>query len=233
MKGSIYLIPVTLGEGDFRNVLTDHSVKIALSLRHFVVEDLRSARRFLRMLDKSFPIDESIFFELNEHTADEEAASFIKPAEEGRSMGLLSEAGLPGIADPGMLLTRTAHSKGIRVIPLSGPSSVMLALAASGLNGQCFTFHGYLPSKAAQRESRIREVDSSARSGYSQIFIETPYRAHAMAESLLKICRPDTMLCIACDITLESESIQTMTISGWRKHLPEIDGRLVVFILGK
>jgi 16S rRNA (cytidine1402-2'-O)-methyltransferase len=232
MAGSIYLIPVTLGSSEFRNVITEYAIEITRSLRFFVVEDIRSARRFLRMIDKTFPIDESVFFELNEHSNEKEISDFIQPVLNGNSIGLMSEAGLPGIADPGMLFTRLAHTMKIKVIPLSGPSSILLALIASGLNGQNFTFHGYLPQKPPERAARLKEIEKKILSGETQIFMETPYRAQKMTDTVLSTCRPETMLCIACDITLSSEKIQTMRISEWRKRPPEIDGRLVVFILG-
>jgi 16S rRNA (cytidine1402-2'-O)-methyltransferase len=232
MQGSIYLIPVTLGSADYRSVIPDHVTELARSLRYFIVEETRSARRFLRLIDRSFPIDESQFFELNEHTKVTGIESFLEPALNGHDMGLMSEAGLPGIADPGMHIVRLAHQKGLRVIPLAGPSSIILALISSGLNGQKFVFHGYLPQKQDERSSRIREIEKRALGGESQIFMETPYRAAKMTDTLLLVCRPETLLCVACDITLETESIKTMRVSDWKKMPPSTDGRLVVFILG-
>jgi 16S rRNA (cytidine1402-2'-O)-methyltransferase len=232
MAGSIYLIPVTLGNNEFSNVITDYVVEITRSLRYFVVEDLRSARRFLRLIDKTFPIDDSVFFELNEHTSEDEIAGFVDPALKGSNIGLMSEAGLPGIADPGMLLVRMAHSIDIRVIPLAGPSSILLALIASGLNGQNFVFHGYLPQKSEERSVRLKDIEKRIHSDETQIFMETPYRAQKMADTILSVCKPDTMLCIASDITLPSENIKTMPVADWRRKYPEIDGHLVVFLLG-
>jgi 16S rRNA (cytidine1402-2'-O)-methyltransferase len=232
MAGSIYLIPVTLGNNEYTNVITGYVTGIASSLRHFVVEDLRSARRFLRLIDKSFPIDDSVFFVLNEHTTEDEIFDFIAPAISGFNIGLMSEAGLPGIADPGMLFVRMAHSKDIRVIPLAGPSSILLALISSGLNGQNFVFHGYLPQKPEERSVKLREIEKRIPGNETQIFMETPYRAQKMADTILSVCKPETMLCIACDITLQSENIKTMRIADWRKKHPSIDGRLVVFLLG-
>ncbi len=232
MPGSIYLIPVTLGSNEYNTVLTGYVTEIARSLRHFVVEDLRSARRFLRLIDKTFPIDESSFFELNEHTSQDEISDFIAPALEGFNMGLMSEAGLPGIADPGKLLVRRAHSMNVRVIPLSGPSSLLLALIASGLNGQNFVFHGYLPQKPDERSAKLKEIERRIAGEETQIFIETPYRAQKMADAILTVCKPGTLLCIACDITLQTEDIKTMRIADWRRLHPSIDGRLVVFLLG-
>lgn len=232
MAGSIYLIPVTLGNSEFSNVITGYVTEIARSLRFYIVEDIRSSRRFLRMIDKTFPIDDTVFFELNEHTPEKDIINFLRPVAEGNNMGLMSEAGLPGIADPGMLLVRLAHASKIRVVPLSGPSSIVLSLIASGLNGQNFTFHGYLPQKPDERAARLKEIERKIHHGESQIFIETPYRAQKMVISIIASCKPETMLCIACDITLPSENIVTMKIADWKKAVPELDGRLVVFILG-
>lgn len=232
MAGSIYLIPVTLGGSDFDRVIPGFVTEIAKSLRYFVVEDLRSARRFLRMIDKAFPIDETVFYELNEHIQVKEIAGFIAPALQGHNMGIMSEAGLPGIADPGMHFVRMAHLMNIRVIPMAGPSSILLALVASGLNGQNFTFHGYLPRKPFERIAKLKEIEKKVHHDGAQIFMETPYRAQKMAETVLASCRPETLLCIACDITLPSEEIRTMKISAWKENPPELEGRLVVFLLG-
>jgi 16S rRNA (cytidine1402-2'-O)-methyltransferase len=231
VKGSIYLIPVTLGGDDFSKVIPEKVISLTKELRYFIVEDIRSARRFLRLIDRQFPIDDSVFFELNEHTADSDISHYLDPVINGSNCGIMSEAGLPGIADPGARIVALAHKKKIKVIPLSGPSSIILALISSGLNGQQFTFNGYLPVKPSERASRIRDLEKKASEGYAQIFMETPYRALKMMEALTTTCRNDTMLCVASDITLASESIRTMTISEWRRSLPELNGRLVIFIL--
>ncbi|MBW6500565.1 MAG: SAM-dependent methyltransferase [Bacteroidales bacterium] len=229
--GSVYLIPVTLGGNDYLKVIPEKVLKLTSSLRYFVVEDLRSARRYLRLIDKHFPIDECEFFELNEHTPLSEAEHFLDPVLGGHDLGLMSEAGLPGIADPGALIVALAHRNKISVKPLSGPSSIILALISSGLNGQNFTFNGYLPVKPAARSSRLRELMKRGKEGYAQIFMETPYRNQQMLESVLSTCDPGTMLCIAADITLPSESVRTMRIADWRKNPPDLKGRLVIFIL--
>ncbi|HVN59470.1 MAG TPA: SAM-dependent methyltransferase [Bacteroidales bacterium] len=233
MAGTLYLIPVTLGNPDFGRSIPVYVTDIARSLRFFVVEDTRSARRFLRLIDKNFPIDETDFRELNEHSSPVDTASLITPLLEGHDMGLMSEAGLPCIADPGSLLVRQAHRSGIKVVPLPGPSSILLSVIASGLNGQNFVFHGYLPQKANERLERIKEIEKKALTGQSQVFMETPYRAAKMMETLLSGCRPDTSLCVAINITLETEEISTMKISEWRKQPPDLDGKLVVFVLGQ
>jgi 16S rRNA (cytidine1402-2'-O)-methyltransferase len=231
LKGSIYLLPVTLGGHDFSQVIPDKVLEITRKLRLFIVEDIRSARRYLRLIDKKFPIDDTTFLELNEHTADSELSFLLEPVLKGSDCGLMSEAGLPGIADPGARIVAMAHRKKIPVIPMSGPSSIILALISSGFNGQQFTFHGYLPVKPAERAARVRELEKKAGEGYTQIFMETPYRAQKMAEALISTCRNDTLLCIASDITLETESIKTGRIEEWRKSPPKLAGRLVIFLI--
>jgi len=232
MAGRLYLIPVTLGGDKYNQVIPDYVTGLTKSLRHFAVEELRSARRYLRMIDKTFPIDSAEFFVLNEHTADKEIEEFMRPLFEGMDMGILSEAGLPGIADPGSRLVRIAHRNNIRVISLSGPSSIILGLISSGFNGQNFTFNGYLPVKPEERNKKIKELEKRALNGETQIFMETPYRAQKMMLSLLSICQPETMVCIAADISLPSEEIKTMKITEWKKNPPVLDDRLVIFIIG-
>jgi Predicted methyltransferases len=231
VSGKIYLIPVTLGGDDYNDVIPPKAISITRGIRYFVVEEIRSARRYLRLIDKAFPIEEAHFEVLNEHTGSTDISHFLKPCSEGFDLGLMSEAGLPGIADPGARLIRIAHRIGIKVIPLSGPSSIIMALTSSGLNGQNFTFNGYLPVKQAERESKLKELERKTHDGSSQIFIETPYRNQKMLESILEICNKECMLCIAADISLPSESVQTKSISDWRKQIPDLKNRLVVFIL--
>jgi len=231
VNGRIYLIPVTLGGDDFLAVIPERVISLTRQLRFFIVEDLRSARRFLRLIDKEFPIDEAVFFELNEHTDDSDIAHFLDPALKGSDIGVLSEAGLPGIADPGAEIVRIAHKKKISVTPLSGPSSILLALISSGLNGQNFTFNGYLPVKPDERSSKLRELEKKAHDGFTQIFMETPYRNQRMLDSIINTCHNETMLCIAIDITLPTESIRTMKVSEWKKDQPSIDDKLVVFVM--
>jgi 16S rRNA (cytidine1402-2'-O)-methyltransferase len=231
VNGSIYLIPVTLGGEDFQKVIPEKVLNITRSLRYFIVEDIRSARRFLRLIDKEFPINETVFFELNEHTGENEIALYLEPVLSGHDIGIMSEAGLPGIADPGALIVALAHMKKITVTPLSGPSSIILALIASGLNGQNFTFNGYLPVKPEERSAKIKELEKKANNGFAQIFMETPYRNQKMVESIIGSCKSDTKLCIATDITLASESIKTMRISEWKKATPSLSDKLAIFIL--
>jgi 16S rRNA (cytidine1402-2'-O)-methyltransferase len=231
VAGMIYLIPVTLGGEDLLSVIPEKVIVLTASLRHFIVEDLRSARRYLRLIDKSFPINDTVFYELNEHTSDNEITHYLDPVSKGLNMGIMSEAGLPGIADPGSKIILLAHEKNITVTPLSGPSSIILALIASGLNGQNFSFNGYLPIKHEERASRLRELERSASKGYAQIFMETPYRSQSMLESIVEACHNETKLCIAADITLTTEWIRTMKISEWKRNMPVIDHKLVIFVL--
>jgi 16S rRNA (cytidine1402-2'-O)-methyltransferase len=231
VNGRIYLIPVTLGGDDFLKVIPEKVISLTRQLRYFIVEDIRSARKFLRLIDKEFPINDSVFYELNEHTGESDIAHYLDPVSNGSDIGVLSEAGLPGIADPGAKIIALAHQKRIMVTPLSGPSSILLALISSGLNGQNFTFNGYLPVKPAERSAKIRELEKKAGEGFAQIFMETPYRNQKMLESLVTTCHKDTLLCIAADITLPTESIRTMRISEWKRDLPLLNDKLVVFVM--
>lgn len=231
MTGRIYLIPVTLGGDDFSKVIPERVISLTRLLRFFIVEDVRSARRFLRLIDKEFPINDTVFFELNEHTRDSEIAQYLDPVLKGSDMGIMSEAGMPGIADPGARIVALAHQKKITVTPLSGPSSILLALISSGLNGQNFTFNGYLPVKPAEKAARLKDLEKKSREGYAQIFMETPYRNQKMFESIISSCDNNTMLCIAADITLSSESIRTMKISEWKRNIPALNDKLVIFVL--
>jgi 16S rRNA (cytidine1402-2'-O)-methyltransferase len=171
------------------------------------------------------------FYELNEHTDESDTEHYLDPVLNGSDIGIISEAGLPGIADPGARIIALAHRKKITVTPLSGPSSILLALISSGLNGQNFTFNGYLPVKPAERSAKLRELEKKAGEGFTQIFMETPYRNQKMLESITMTCRNDTMLCIAADITLPTEFIRTMKISEWKRDLPIIEDKLVVFVM--
>ncbi len=232
-KGKLYLIPTLLGETDPRSSLPESVIALIQSLDEFVVEEVRTARRFLATLKMKRPIQELKFHELNEHTKSSEVPAFLKSALEGEDIGLLSEAGCPCVADPGALLVRAAHDKGITVVPLVGPSSLMLALMASGLNGQNFAFVGYLPKIQEERIRAIVELERLARTkNQTQLFIETPYRNNHMLEDILKACKSDTRLCIASDLTLPTECAQTKSISEWRKGAPELAKRPTVFVIG-
>lgn len=231
MKGKIFLIPVLLGGDDFKAVIPEKVIAITRNLRFFIVENIRSSRRYLRLIDKGFPIDSTTFFELNEHTSDKEIGHFLDPVIIGSDIGIMSEAGMPGIADPGNKIISLAHRRGITIIPLSGPSSILMALISSGMNGQQFSFNGYLPVKPEERISKLRELEKKSREGFAQIFIETPYRNNRLLESILTTCKNETLLCIAADITLPTESVVTKSISEWRKKMPILNNRLVVFVL--
>ena len=214
MKGKLYLIPSTLGEDSPLNVLPPIIPQIIDHLKHFIVEDVRTARRFLKKVSPGIIIDELSFQILNEHTQPEEIPALLQPLKNGNDAGLLSEAGLPCVADPGSKLVGYAHENGIKVIPLTGPSSIFLALMASGFNGQNFVFHGYLPVDKKERLQKIRELEAAAyQKDQTQIFIETPYRNQQMLEALIQGCRPQTKICIAIDLTLPGEKIFSGTAS--------------------
>ncbi|MFH0843078.1 MAG: SAM-dependent methyltransferase [Bacteroidota bacterium] len=231
MKGRIWLIPVTLGDDNFKAVIPEEVLEITRKLRYFIVEDLRSARRYLRLIDRQFPIDDSLFLELNEHTSGNDTANYLKPLLDGNNAGLMSEAGMPGIADPGARVIAAAHRQNIKVTPLAGPSSIIMALISSGMNGQNFTFNGYLPVKPAERAAKLKDLEKKALEGISQIFIETPYRNQALLESIMATCKKDTYLCIAADITLPGELISTKKISEWKSEAPCLKDRNVIFVL--
>jgi 16S rRNA (cytidine1402-2'-O)-methyltransferase len=232
-KGNLYLIPTPLGESGLKTGLPEYNMSIVKEIDIFVVEELRTARRFLRKAGYTKDFEIVTFHLLNEHTPDNEALTMLEKANEGQHIGLLSEAGLPCIADPGNIIVSLAHRKGIRVVPLTGPSSIMLALMASGMNGQNFVFHGYLPVKPDERTKALRSLELSIISGnQTQIFIETPYRNMAMLESIIKTCRPGLTLCIGVDLTLETEWIRSMPIQEWKKQSPQLHKRPAVFVLG-
>ena len=231
MKGTLYLIPSPLGENDPGEVLPEAVLERARSLKTFVVEEVRTARRYLSKAGLKGHIDELQFFTLNEHTAPEEVEDLLGLFEAG-DVGLISEAGLPAVADPGAQLVALCHTHGIRVVPLVGPSSLMLALMASGLNGQSFAFCGYLPAKPEERRKAIRAAEKrSSELCQTQIFIETPYRNDAFIRDLVEVCHPTTKISIAADITLPTETILTRSAADWRKSLPSIGKRPCVFLI--
>lgn len=233
MEHALYLIPNTLGECKTSDVLPSLNATIIKSIKYFIVEDVRTARRFLKKVDSSINIDELQFYTLNKHTSPNELSSYLRPLEEGFDMGVISEAGCPAIADPGAEVVRMAQSKNLKVVPLVGPSSILLGLMASGFNGQSFAFVGYLPIQGNERTQRIKQLEKRAKTeNQSQIFIETPYRNQKLLSEILSICQGNTKLCIACDITLESEYIKTKSINEWKKiNLPDLNKRPTIFIL--
>jgi 16S rRNA (cytidine1402-2'-O)-methyltransferase len=228
----IYLIPTTLGDTAFEKVIPAEIRRIVKELRYFVVENTRTARRHLKSMVPEVVIDDLDFKELNEHSKGLELKALLEPVYQGFDIGILSEAGCPGVADPGADLVRLAHEKGIRVVPLVGPSSILLSLMASGMNGQSFAFIGYLPVKPPERASAIREMErTSARLKQTQIFIEAPYRNAKLLEDLLHLCNGQTRLCIAADLTLETEFVVTRTITEWKKNIPDINKRPAIFLV--
>ena len=230
---TLFLIPAPLGDLPPDNWVIPAQRERIRHLTRFVVEASKTARKHLKQLELDTLLQVLELAELNEHTAEAELEALLAPLLAGHDVGLLSEAGCPAVADPGANLVALAHELGITVVPLVGPSSILLALMASGLSGQNFAFHGYLPAKTDQREKKIRELEKSSRlEKRTQIFIETPYRNRQMLESLTKSCSPTTRICIATDLTLESEHISTNTCGEWKKQaLPEIDRRPTVFLL--
>ena len=232
-KANLYLIPSFLAETNTKAIFSSYNLNLIQSLDIFIVENLRTARRFLRKVDYKKPFDEVVFFELNKHTDPLQYPSYLKGCSEGRAIGLISEAGSPCIADPGADLVALAHQLGIRVVPLIGPSSILLALIASGFNGQNFAFNGYLPIDKKQREQKIKELEGKVHSHrQTQIFMETPYRNNTMISSLLSVCRKDTLLCIASEITHDNwEKIQTKRISDWKKSVPDYHKKTCVFLI--
>ena len=231
--GTLYLIPVPLGPAPAREVLPEPVVAQAARLTHFVAENAKSARAFLKSLPSASPLQYIDIQELNEHTPPQAVERLLAPLLAGHDVGLVSEAGCPAVADPGAALVALAHEAGIPVMPLVGPSSLLLALMGSGLCGQSFAFHGYLPAKDDQRKKRIQELEGeSRRAGRTQLFIETPYRNRKMLESLLAACSPQTRIGIATDLTLPDQRIMTLRCGDWkRREPPDIDKRPTVFLL--
>lgn len=236
MNGTLYLIPCPISDETAPwDVLPAANRAVMDSLDYFIVENTRTARRFLSKAGIARPIAELEFRELNEHTvAGPDVEALVDPIAAGRSAGVISEAGVPGVADPGALVVEACHRRGIRVVPLVGPSSILLALMASGLNGQSFAFNGYLPVKPAERAQAIRSFERRARSeGQSQLFIEAPYRNAKLLEQLLQVLAPDTRLTLAVDLTAPGGQVTTRTVAEWRRApLPELNKRPAIFIIG-
>jgi len=231
--GTLYLIPCSLGGGDVTQVVPSAALTVVNRLGRFIVENPRSARAFLKAVGYTRPLQGVEFKVLSEHTRAAELGALIQPLLDGADCGLLSEAGCPAVADPGAALVRLAHGRGIHVAPLVGPSSILLALMASGLEGQRFAFHGYLPVDRAPRRATLLKLEQeSGREQRTQIFIEAPYRNQQLLQAILDTCHGDTLLCLAVDLTLETEFIHTRTIAAWSKReLPVINRRPTVFLL--
>ncbi len=231
--GTLYLIPSSLGEKELHTVWPEGHHNLVNRLDTFIVENIRTARRFLKRAGYRIDFDRVCFHLLDKHRPENEYTGCLQSALDGRSIGLLSEAGCPCIADPGQHIVARAHELGIPVKPLTGPSSILLALMASGLNGQQFCFHGYLPIQKHGRYKKIGKIEEESRhSGATQVFMETPFRNNALAGDLIKQCRPDTHLCIAADLAMETEYIKTRTVAQWHKQgLPELHKRPAIFLL--
>ena len=231
-SGTLYFIPVTLGDDNINSVLPPEVVSIVQQLDEFIVENEKTARHFLGTIKHVKPIRDIVLKTLNEHTNDKDLPALLSSLLAGKDVGLMSEAGCPGIADPGAKIAALAHQKGIRVAPLVGPSSILLSLMASGLNGQRFTFLGYIPTDKSARISQLKEIEKKSRLQETQIFIETPYRNQHMLEDILASCQGDTRLCIACNISLSDEYIVTKRIKEWKQStLPDLHKKPTVFLL--
>lgn len=236
MKGRLILFPVPIGADDIGISLPANNMELLATCRTFIVEELRSARRFLKRAGYPHPIDDTVFLELNEHTSQEDIVGHLDAIERGENIGLLSEAGLPCVADPGAMITRVAQRRGIEVVPLVGPSSLMLALMASGFNGQSFAFKGYLPVDRSARAATLRHLEEHVhRSHETQLFIEAPYRNNQMLEALSTVLQADTLVCVACDLTLPTQYIRTMPAAKWKKEREKTDlhKRNTVFLIGE
>ncbi len=229
----LYLVPNVLSEGDWQNVLPAQIFQILTNTSHFIVEDLRTARRFLKSVNREIDIDKCTFYLLNKRTRIDEIPTFLNPVEKGFDIAIISEAGCPGVADPGADVVKIAHQKNYKVVPLVGPSSVLLALMASGMNGQNFAFKGYLPVKPNERVKEIQSIEKNIfKQKQTQIFIETPYRNNQLIGDLLKTCAPSTLLCIAANITGENEFIVTKSIKAWKGKVPDLHKQPAIFLLG-
>ena len=231
METALYLIPVMLSDEPLDKVLPSYNIDIIRGIKHFIVENIRSARRFLKKCDKSIDIDTLTFYTLDEHTRPEEMTDYLAALIDGQPMGVISEAGCPAIADPGADVVAMAQRRGLKVIPLVGPSSILLSLMASGFNGQSFAFQGYLPIEPAKRHKKLHEMERNIDAGQTQIFIETPYRNNKLIAELCDTVRRDLRLCVACDITGENESIKTLDIKDWKKAQYNYDKRPAIFLL--
>ena len=233
-RGSLYLVPVALGEHTpWAHFLPAQAQAITAGLRHFVVETARAARAHLKQLDYPHPLRETDIRELPAEAADAALDALLAPALAGADVGLLSDAGCPAVADPGARLVARAHALGLRVVPLVGPSSILLGLMGSGLNGQSFAFHGYLPVAEGERDAALRTLeDESRKLGRTQIFIETPYRNERMFEALLRTLKPETRLCVACELNTAGELLLTRTLREWKKAArPALARRPALFLL--
>ena len=232
-KGTLYMIPCTLGDSEPMQVLPISVKNTIHQLDEFIVENSKTARAFLKKMEIPIPQSELKLHILNKRTEDAELAGFLKSCENGKSIGLISEAGCPGVADPGAEVVHMAHQRGIKVIPLVGPSSILLALMGSGMSGQSFSFHGYIPIDRSDRKKKLKELERlSIQHKQTQLFIETPYRNDKMFEDLLQVLNPRTMLCVACELTLDSQELKTLSAGQWKKtKKPNLHKRPSIFLI--
>ena len=231
----LYLIPVTLGETEINQVLPPYNHDIIVNVKHFIVENIRSARRFLKKVEKTIDIDELTFYELNRHTDRKFIGEYLDAMKAGNDVGIISEAGCPAIADPGADVVAIAQSRGYKVVPLVGPSSIIMSVMGSGFNGQSFAFNGYLPVEVPQRIKALKKLENKVwNEDQTQLFIETPYRNAKMFETIVNNLKPQTKLCVAAGITCPEEYIKTRTIEQWKKNpLPDMGKIPAIFLLGK
>lgn len=234
MKGKLYLIPTTLGDTEPLEVMPISVKKVIEHLDFFIVENEKSARRFIKKITPTKAQPSLQLMLLDKYSDELETRNYLDACEEGKSVGLLSEAGVPAVADPGATIVKLAHQKGIQVVPLVGPSSILMAMMASGMNGQSFTFNGYLPIDKSDRKKTIKDLEKLSRDkNQSQIFIETPYRNEKMLEDLRAVLSPETRVCVACDITLPTEYIKTLTVREWKNVKTDLHKRPAIFIVHK
>ena len=234
IEPALYLIPVTLGETEYQKILPEYNKKIIRGIKNFIVENRRSAIRFLKLADSSIDIDSLEFLELNEHSDLAKISNYLDPLLKKKlPMGIISEAGCPAVADPGAAVVEMAQKKNLKVVPLSGPSSMIMAVMASGLNGQSFAFNGYLPVKPNERAAKIRQLENRAwNEKQTQLFIEAPYRNLKMLESILNSCRNETRVCVAAGLTTEQEFIRTLSVAEWKKsNEPPINKVPAIFLI--
>lgn len=233
LRAALYLIPCPIGETPLGRVMPDYNREVILALRHFVVEEVRTARRFLKSVERSVDIDALTFYPMGKHADAALFSSYLEPLRRGEPVGVVSEAGCPAVADPGAELVALARREGLEVVPLVGPSSILLAVMASGFNGQSFAFNGYLPIDGAGRARRLRTLEARSRSErQTQLFIETPYRNARLLSDILAACQPSTRLCIAAGLTTEAEYVRTLSLARWRREpLPDLQHTPAVFAL--
>lgn len=233
METALYLIPVTLGETPVSQVLPPYNREVILGIRHFIVEEIRTARRFLKQVERSIDIDALTFYPMGKHADEARFSSYLEPLRQGESVGIISEAGCPAVADPGADVVAIAQREGLRVVPLVGPSSILLAVMASGFNGQSFAFHGYLPIDPSERQKRLKQLEGRSQTeDQTQLFIETPYRNGKMIKDVLSACAPNTRFCIAAGLTTADEYVRTQSVAKWKQQsMPELSKVPTIFAI--